>query len=428
MIKNKVKSALSGSTVTQRIFVIGTLALLLHCMLAFGLTEGRSFFSLLHPDRNDTLMDFFNSIYDATYEDPYVEKGNIYPALCFLFYKFFGKLLNQDFFTALQWRNDQAGLVLYTFLLIFSCLVLYKLIRIRDDGSLVEKLFPVVLLLGTVPFWYCFERGNIILQMLILLLFFLRFYKSENKFLREAALICLAISVSIKIYPVFFGLLLIKDKMWKEASRCVLYGAAVFFLPFFLYDGFGSVIQMVENIFATDAKMQTFGLGYRVNISNTLDFLSRWTGLDLIPSDTFTFAFVGVTTAITLIFTKEAWKVQAALAGAIILVAGFSYTYCLIYMVLPLVTFFEKGESHGFLDKVYMILFVCMFAPFAFGGVDPLGLGTDCLYPLGATTIISSLALALMVVMLTVEAIYRVVRPKIAEHIAARAAKNAQSA
>ena len=405
-MKEKYKIAFGAATTPQKIFVFGTLTLLAYTVITFFFTGGRSFYMLLHPDTQDTMMDFFNSIYDAECLNPYADKGNIYPAICLLYYRFCGNFMNPEFSTAFQWRNDQWGLITCALILAFTCLIIYTLIKPKEIRSLIDRYFYIVLIAGTVPFWYCYERGNIILQVLMFLLIFIRFYKSDNKVLKEIALIGLALATAIKIYPVFFGLLLIKNKMWKESFRAVLYGIAFFFLPFIVFGGLDAVMQMIENIFATDAKMKAWGLGYKVNLSNTLAFISELTGIEFTVSRTFCFVFVFILGGIVFLFSKEAWKLEAVLGAAVILIAGFSYTYTLLYMVIPLVTYFKSRSERGIIDNVYMILFVCMFAPFSFGEYDFFGIDPDAFYRLGLTTAISSLALVALLCILAVDTLY----------------------
>ncbi len=405
-MKEKYKIAFGAATTPQKIFVFGTLTLLAYTVITFFFTGGRSFYMLLHPDTQDTMMDFFNSIYDANFLNPYADKGNIYPAICLLYYRFCGNFMNPEFSTSFQWRNDQWGLITCALILAFTCIIIYTLLKPKEIKSLIDRYFYIVLITGTVPFWYCYERGNIILQALMFLLVFIRFYKSDNKFLRELALICLAIATAIKIYPVFFGLLLIKNKMWKESLRAVIYGIIFFFLPFIVFGGLDAIKLMVENIFATDAKMKIFGFGYKVNLSNTLAFLSKLTGIELTVSRTFCFVFVFILGGTVFLLSKETWKLEAVLGAAVILIAGFSYTYTLLYMVIPLVTYFESRSERGFIDYIYMILFVCMFAPFSFGDYDFFGIDPDAFYRLGLTTTISSLALIALLCLLAIDTLY----------------------
>lgn len=405
-MKEKFKIAFGAATTPQKIFVFGTLTLLAYTVITFFFTGGRSFYMLLHPDTQDTMMDFFNSIYDANFLNPYADKGNIYPAICLLYYRFCGNFMNPEFSTSFQWRNDQWGLITCALILAFTCIIIYSLLKPKVINSLIDRYFYIVLITGTVPFWYCYERGNIILQALMFLLVFIRFYKSDNKFLRELALICLAIATAIKIYPVFFGLLLFKNKMWKESLRTIFYGIVLFFLPFIFFGGIDAIKLMIENIFSTDTKMKSFGFGYKVNLSNTLGFLSVLTGIEFTVSRTFCFVFVFILGGIVFLFSKEAWKLEAVLGAAVILIAGFSYTYTLLYMVIPLVTYFESRSERGLIDCVYMILFVGMFAPFSFGDYDFFGIEPNVFYKLGLTTIVSSLALVILLCILAGDTLY----------------------
>ncbi len=401
---NNIQNRLKGSTLPQRIFVFGTLSLVAYTIIALLPTNGESFYAVLHPDNDDWFMDFFNSIFDASFENPYTERGNIYPALCFIFYRFFGALMNQDYKKAADWGVDQYGVMIYLALVIVTCLVIYNMIRQKDKHSLAEKIFPALLLFGTVPFWYCYERGNIILQTLMFLLIFIRYYRSENKFLRELALISLAIAASIKIYPVLFGLLLLKERKWKESLRCIIYGCLFFVLPFFLIDGIESIKAMLNNIFSTDAKFSTRGFGYKLNIDNTVAYIQYLFKLHGVVPKALYFVPVTISVGTVILLSRDNWKIQAAIASSMILLTGFSYTYSMLYMVLPLVSFFESGSKRK-IDSFYMILFVCMFAPFSFGGYDAFNLNQTVLYPLGLTTVVSSIAIVIFIFILSFDTI-----------------------
>lgn len=399
-----LRNEFNKATMPQRIFVFSMLALWLYTFIAIIFTKGQSFYILLHSDSSDTFMDFFNSLHDGEYADPYRERKVIYPAFCYLFYKAFSMLLpSSEHYSPYDWRFLQSGMVVFLALTVITCILIYLILKPRKVYSYFDKLLPIVIILGSVPFLYAYERGNLILQTVLFILVFIRFYNSENKILKELALISLAVAACMKIYPALFGFLLIREKKWKDAIRCMLYGIVLFILPFFYFNGLDSISVMLQNIQETGIKMNARGYGYKVNIGNTIGFLEEI--LDIPIPNILAFIFLALCVAVVLFLSKENWKIQAAIASIMIIFVDFSYTYTLVYMVAPLISFFESRSERRRMDGLYAALFVCMFAPFPFGGYNPFGLDPDVLYPLGLTTFVQSIALVIFVILLAVDTV-----------------------
>ena len=130
--------------------------------------------------------------------------------------------------------------------------------------------------LFSFPMIYLIERGNIIVLVLPLLLYFVNEYDSDVKYKRHLAYICLAISVAIKIYPVFFGLLLLKKKKnFKNILLCIFYGAVFFFVPFIFVGGFSQLGVLIHNILYTSSMFGSKGFGFKVSISNTFSLFGH---------------------------------------------------------------------------------------------------------------------------------------------------------
>ena len=121
-----------------------------------------------------------------------------------------------------------------------------------------------------MPVLYSFDRGNIVWFCMAFLMVYIFTYDSKNKILREIGLISLAIATSIKIYPVVFGLMLIFDKRWAEAKRCIIYGVLIFFVPFLCFGGFSEFTVLLSNLTNASNFLGSIGHGYRLNFSNTV--------------------------------------------------------------------------------------------------------------------------------------------------------------
>ncbi len=385
----------------EALFFKGLVLLLQFTLIQILFFRGSSFYSLLHSDTNDTCMDFFNSIFDARTENPYVERGVIYPPLTYVYYRLCGLLLPVGG-SPFDWRNSQQGIVLMTAVTAVSIWLLKKiLVSGKANGGLKEKQIWL-LLLGTVPFWYAMERGNIILQTLLCLAYFVMNYRSEEKRKKELALICLAMAASFKIYPAIFGILLLLDKQYKAAARCIVYGIILFFLPYLFFGGFRSFFTMFDNIAATTNKFLQQGWGYKLNIDNTISALAE---LFALPArGGLAVKIIMSVLMLYVVFWDEAdWKKYMALCGLMILLPGFSYTYTMIFAVLPLFVFLKEEKACIRKNYIYSLLFLGMFGPFALGGYKLFRWLPDYYYNLNLTTLISSLCLIVMMVYLAAD-------------------------
>lgn len=396
---------------TVNIFKFGLIFLLLLTIIQIPFNNAEVIYSMLHSDTNDTFMDFFNSIFDAVKENPYVERGIIYPPLTQLYYRACALLLPEGF-TSFEWRTHQSGYILITVNMIISYLLLYKsLIPEGKENNKSVKNFILLLLFGTVPFWYAFERANIILLTLAFLAYFVKYYNSDNKFKCEFSLICLAISVAFKIYPVCFGILLLNKKHIFKALRCCVYGVIFFFVPFAFVGGISSIKTLIDNIANTTNIMTNNGWGYKLNVDNTVSFICNT--LNISSSIGIIVKLVTIVAIVLIVlFAEKHWQKLMALSSIMILIPGFSYTYTMIFASLPLIAFLVNNPTNSHLNRCYSFLFVCMFAPFPFGGYSLLNNDLDSYYQLNMTTIVSSIAILLIIFVISCDVIYSLINTK----------------
>lgn len=107
--------------------------------------------------------------------------------------------------------------------------------RAIQGNTFTKVLFTLTICMSSF-FVYAIMRGNIILLATSFSLYYMIFYDSKDKRLKQTALLSLAIAANIKVYPAIFGCLLIKEKRWKDIGLCILYSALLFFPLFFTYD------------------------------------------------------------------------------------------------------------------------------------------------------------------------------------------------
>jgi hypothetical protein len=396
--KNKLKDVNN----TSKLFYIISFASLVVCIIMGVLSNGVTVSNLLF-NKDDVFMDFFNSVVDCS-GDAYGESGVIYPPLVVLFYKFCSMFFNIDSMKASEVRETSLGMIIFVCFTIVSYILFAKLIYKYKNGSFANKSLFAFFTLFSFPMIYLIERGNIIVLVLPLLLYFVNEYDSDVKYKRHLAYICLAISVAIKIYPVFFGLLLLKKKKnFKNILLCIFYGAVFFFVPFIFVGGFSQLGVLIHNILYTSSMFGSKGFGFKVSISNTFSLFGHvFNHVRLFETAGTMFLIITVLAGLFLIlFNKwnEDWKIYAVISLIIILVPGFSYIYSVAYMIIPLLFFLNKKETKR-IDYIYSLLFI---AQFIF-----LVAKTDELFPsfnsaelnCNIATVVESIALLAMLVLL----------------------------
>ena len=319
----------------------------------------------LHPPGadQDTFMDFYNSIRDASTLDVY-SRGVIYPPLANLFFFVLSKFVPQEvasatIFNRYAMQVNAQAMMLYVFFAVFCILMLAFMIRrylIRRDGVVAAYLLSFAVIV-TYPMYYCLERGNIILLSMILTAFFVFFHDSENKVVRECSYIALALAAGLKIYPAVFGLILLQKKQYKAALRTLLYGAAAFFLPFAAYHFQDGLLQLIDNLMQfSRSNKQGFVYG-SVSVTNILYYF----GLDGLVMPVF--VIYEAVAAIGVFLVPKTWQRYALMAVMLVNISSVSSSYALIFFVIPFLVFLSSETEKSKSDWVYFALFCLLLLP-----------------------------------------------------------------
>ena len=397
------------------LFYIAMMLFILGCFLAGALTHGEAIRSFLFSDRQDTFMDFYNSIQYGM--KPYMYK-TIYPPFINSLYGFLGQYVRIEKITehAYEIRNTQMGLVLFGMYSSIIYLGLAFLISRIKQGNSIEKIIFMFVLLFSVPFLFAFERGNSIILALFFMLFFIFYYKSENRFLRYLSYVALGLASGIKIAPAILGLLILRERRYKETLIAFVICTLVFMLPFYLTDG--NIFTLIKNLSYTTSlyqgyyindigKMLFIGHGAFVNLNSTVTFFGRLFNINLLNlSRVLTYSILSLGILIILVDLKlEKWKVIGILTGLLVLIPGFSGVYNLIYMVLPLMLFLDTEKNVKKNNILYLVLFIFMFLPIVNFKLPCFRQFELDIYPLKITTVIESISILLFVILLEVSSI-----------------------
>lgn len=377
-------------------------------MILILLTRGSVITEIFFCDIRDTYMDFFNSVYDVSMRRPY-ELGVIYPPLCYIIFYLFNRFVPEEIIDA-QWyispggnviratQGGQFALFIYlTFIIIFIFSIIC--IYLRKKNMLI-KISGIVSIFLSIPFLYSIERGNIILYSFAGALFFCLFFNSKNKIVKEMALIALAFSAGIKIYPAILGLLLLLERRYRDAFRCIIYGVCFFFLPFIFFGGVNEVLNLIDSIQQSSNYFgNTYGgVGYKINFGNTLKIYEALFGIKTINTN----IIVGIISSALFflsIFQKTTWKRIAMLVLIIIGTPTFSYNYTSIFLIIPWIILFNNNKYNR-MNRYYFILITIVLLPIPLGVIQ-----IDSEWPLTGNTLLVSTIVLLLAFSFIVETI-----------------------
>lgn len=370
-------------------------------------------------DHKNTGMDYFNMLANSAVKDPYAANSN-YPAMCFFFLKIMRHFIPNcdaaDFQDGFDYRGNMVAQLGY-FLFVITCiLILVIAVKIIIKGNDLVNTLLITSLIISGPMIFLLERGNILLAVLPLIMLFYALYDSDNKYLRFIAYVSLAIAAAIKIYPAVFGLLLIKRKRYKDAALLAVIGLTVFILPFFAFDGFSSLRQMLTGMTAANSENVGSGFGYNFSLTNILRILVAFLGKHietapklLVYSGVFAL-FIG------FVIARKEWQQLFFLSMICLWTPFFSYTYSLVLLFPPLLSFLREPSVKGKnkLTAVYMAFFVIVTVPHALPLAEKINYNLYSTHivrlPLSYSTIIINLALIIISAIIFFESIYAIIK------------------
>lgn len=331
-------------------------------LVSFLLSRGELIERYFFYDTRDTAMDFLHSIEYTRGRRPYELYNTLYPPLANLF--FYGIYLTvprgvtrrwgSDFYeslslrgTNLDLRTQQVPLLSYLVFLMIIVMLLFALmeyaLRDKKQGQAKAAAMAMVLSYGCLN---AVERGNIVILSAAASLFFVLHFKSENRILKECALISLAVSAGLKLYPALFGILLIKKKDWGAVFRAIIYGVASVILPLFAFGGFSELKYWLGSLkgFTVASELEWLGTGMQSFLANVSRYSAYYFGIHIpVPCySVLTYAVILVLLASSL-FLKKTWQSAMALTLPMVLLQS-QGDYALCFFLIPLILFMQEEK------------------------------------------------------------------------------------
>jgi hypothetical protein len=315
----------------------------------------------------DVFMDGFVTVYFPADPTPYLGEPKclrIYPPLGYLLLQPIASVLKAVFLSgAARARSDQIGIMTFTIMLAFFHLCLGCLIYECKTGNKLIRFLTVGAFFVSCAAWGAVVRANVIYISVLTSALFLIGYKHRDPLYRELAYLALTVAAGMKIYPAVFGILLLYERRWWAAFRLAAYGAAVFFLPFYGFEGgWKNFHWWLENLFVYQTTfISEVGWQYRYGCIPLGMFFSNgasW-NFELGILDKI-LGFLCMATAWS--FPKR-WQIVLSLTCGMIIAMPHSAQYCILYLFYPLVLFLND-EEHVSGDWFYLFCVLAVLNPY----------------------------------------------------------------
>lgn len=199
--------------------------------------------------------------------------------------------------------------------------------------------------------------------------YYLVYYDHRDRTMRYLALTCLCLAAALKGFPALFGLLLLKERRYRDIAFCVILTLLLVFVPFlFLEHGLDTIPQMVKNT-ATNSATYLHSLNclwgfHRVIHMACLIGHVPEAAIDTIIAVARMVAAVLVLLTIGLVLLEDRLSRQLLLiACAILLYPVNSGFYCGLYFFPVILIFFSRRETTRRSNYVILLLLCLIICP-----------------------------------------------------------------
>ena len=386
--KNALKNETNAAKLTFLIvFGLCFVLTFIMAMITNGVTFSVKFFGT--GRFSDTFMDFMNSIRDSSQVNMYRTRWTIYPPLAALFFRFIGGMMSltsvhKSFSGRKELLIDTLAMLSFMLFAILCVYLIFKMLDYRmqsEKKSLLAKLCAFCLAFS-YPVVYCLERGNITILCVVTAMFFVFFRNSNNKFIRELALIALAISAGLKFYPAIFGLILLAEKKFFAAFRCIIYGLICFFGPIIIINAMDTAIlsspssnnEYFENNATSISYMVSRLIKNLINTVKNKAAISNYSyvsiqqifmlapikkllqGYDIPKICSLAIIISEVIAGVGFFITKEEWKRVFLLIYIILNIPIASSVYALSFIIIPFAIYLYEKRSFKSADWFSLLL------------------------------------------------------------------------
>jgi len=323
---------------------------------------------LFRPE--DRFNDFFNMINICKDNNPYMTD--------YFFQSNYFPLANTFFWLVSKIGTGFPVFLGYILIFIFFYFLFLRKVIVKDQ-SIGAVISLVIIGLLNYPFLMNIDRGNVEAWMFLFLLAFFYFYDHGRIY---AAILFLALTIAMKLFPAVFLILLLKDKKYREILITVCIACFVTLLGLLSFQGGpeSNIVAMFDSFRTFNNLTSIDGLQHNASL---FGFIKVWvlisqkifngvidpaTVKNAVP---FVYYAVAVFAAFFLLIIfilrrgNERWKDIMSLTIIMILFPNVSFDYRLIYLFIPLGYFLNRNNRTK-QDSIYLLLFSFLLIPHSY--------------------------------------------------------------
>lgn len=315
--------------------------------LYLALRRGAGLEAFVFDGGGNLIGDFVNNLHYPTHEGgPYFDScWASFPPLAYTVYYLINVCITRAIYPF--------EVMVYMAITALSCMLMLGAVerifrRWRPAGFRPgEPLALCVCLLLSGVMVYTIERGNSALNVMVMILWAFALRDSERPWERELALLLIAVAAGFKVYPCIFGLLYLFERRWREAARLVVYGVALFFVPFLWFGGLAGLRQFFLNHQEIHGMLRD---DYLTSLPSAAGYLAAefgWDGAAALAVGKVLAALLAVAELACIVLEKRLWLRCLLMVSLFILVPGWSAEYMAVYMALPLVLCVCQGGGES---------------------------------------------------------------------------------
>lgn len=286
--------------------------------------------------------------------NPYQNSGTNYPPLPYLIYYVFAHVskVPSGGYSHYYYQPIWTVLfVIYLFIiLLFLCLVCAKKVNSKLGFDAVMIGLSICL---SGPMLFAFERGNTIILSVLTAAIFIFYHDSNFQWQKEIAIFCLAVSANIKLTPAVFCFLLICNRDWKALARFCVYGALLFILPFFFFDGgLQNLFLMITNVNSFAQTHIPYHVYHGTGLSSGFcQMASAIVGLDYEISFSTYYKLRFISQVLSLMwllgafYFQEKWKKVLNLTMILLIFPPVSHEYNILFLIPASVLFLKSFKD-----------------------------------------------------------------------------------
>lgn len=300
-----------------------------------ALSNGKLMDEMFFRHGEDHFMDFFNSIRDDREVNGISDYWTVYPPIMSSMFMWIANFIPAKYLSRdpnVHYLIQQSAAAIFAYFVF--CLISFTILFVSGNEILkgkspLEKIIAFIAVALCYPLAYAFERGQVLLLSIALMVYFFAFSESKSPWKRETAYIALGFSAVIKVYPLMFLFVLLRRRDWWGFLKSGIYAILVLMIPFVIYHGAEGFFYWYRNV-----------IGFAI----TTD---AFTGLESLEFPLWALPIAGVAFLILLFSQKRDWETYLMLCGLMYIVSKSRSTYSFCYYIPMVFLLFKEEKDAG---------------------------------------------------------------------------------